>query len=131
MPVFIPVTAAGERSVTVNVGPEIFTFRTYYAAGQDRHWLLDISDSQQRRLMAGINLTPGVDNLIKGMGEVLDGYQLHLVVDEGSEKDPEAPGNTMFLVWFNPGEKNPFVSWDPMELIGNNLWYERRPHGYQ
>lgn len=122
MPVEIPVTPAGERVVSVNVGPDIFIFRTYYAAGQDRHWLLDISDGQENPLITGINLTPGVDNLLKGMGDTLDGYQLHLVVAEGTEKDLEAPGNTMFLVWYNPGEENPFKPLDPMDTIGTDLW---------
>ena len=118
MPVEIPVTAAGERFVTVNVGPDIFIFRTYFADGQDRHWLLDIQDGQSNPLISGINLVPEVNNLLKGMGDVLEGYQLYLAVLEGSAKDLEAPGNTMALVWFNPGEVNPFQPGDPMDLIG-------------
>ena len=122
MPLQIPVTPAGERTVTVNVGPETFNFRTYFVHGQDSHWLLDIQDVQQRPLISGINLVPGVDNLLKGMGDALDGYQLHLCVVSGSEKDLEAPGNTMFLVWFNPGENNPFTAGDPMDRIGEEPW---------
>lgn len=122
MPVEIPITADGERIISVNIGPEIIMFRTYFVCGPDRHWLLDISDSQETPLITGINLVPGVDNLLKGMGDTLDGYQLHLLVLSGSEKDLEAPGNTMALVWFNPGEDNPFRPLDPMDTIGSDLW---------
>ncbi len=122
MPVEIPLTPAGERTVSVNVGPEVLTFRTYYAKGQERHWLLDIRDRQDAPLISGINLVPGVDNLLKGRGEVLEGRQLHLLVERGSEQDLEAPGNTMTLVWFNPGEDNPFHPEDPMDTIGTNVW---------
>jgi hypothetical protein len=122
MPVEIPVTPAGERLVTVNLGPDSFMFRTYFVSGADKHWLLDIRDRQGNALISGINLVPGVDNLLKGMGNTLEGYQLHLLVHEGSEKDLEAPGNTMSLVWFNPGEKNPYAPCDPMENIGAGTW---------
>jgi len=118
MPSVIPVTPAGERTVTVNVGPDIFIFRTYFVSGQDDHWLLDIKDGQENPLITGINLAPGINNLLKGMGDALEGYQLLLLADAGTEKDPEAPGNTMFLFWFNPGEENPFITLDPMETIG-------------
>lgn len=121
MPIIIPVTPAGERFVTVNVGPEIFIFRTYFAYGEDQHWLLDIQDAQSNPLISGINLVPGVDNLLKGMGDTLEGYQLHLLVHDGTEKDLEAPGNTMELIWFNPGEENPFSPLDPMKTIGTEL----------
>lgn len=122
MPVEIPVTPAGERIVSVNVGPDVFTFRTYYVLGADRHWLLDIQDGQNQPLVSGINLVPGVGNLLKGRGDTLEGYQLYLHVESGSEKDEEAPGNTFFLLWFNPGEDNPFTPRDPMETIGSDLW---------
>ena len=117
MPVEIPVTPAGDRAVTVNVGPDVFMFRTYFVSGQDDHWLLDIRDGQGRELISGINLAPGIDNLLKGRGDALDGYQLVVLAGTGTEKNMDAPGTTMFLVWFNPGEKNPFVTLDPMETI--------------
>lgn len=122
MPVEIPVTPAGERIVSVNVGPDVFTFRTYFVLGADRHWLLDIQDGQGQPLILGINLVSGADNLLKGMGDTLEGYQLYLHVESGSEKDEEALGNTMMLVWFNPEEKNPFTPRDPMDTIGSDLW---------
>ena len=122
MPIEIPVTPAGERFVTVNVGPAVFVFRTYFVYGADQHWLLDIMDGQSSALISGINLVPGVDNLLKGMGDALEGYSLYLMVFEGSEKDMEAPGNTMALVWFNPDEENPFGPLDPMETIGTEEW---------
>ena len=122
MPVEIPVTPAGERLVRVNIGAGTFVFRTYFVHGQDDHWLLDIRDNQENPLLSGINLVPGVDNLLKGMGAVLDGHQLHVVATSGMEKDPEAPGNSMALLWFNPGEENPFRPPDPMETIGTGEW---------
>ena len=121
MPVEIPLSPAGERFVTVNVGPEIFIFRTYCTYGADSHWLLDIRNSQNQPLISGINLVRGADNLLKGRGDTLEGYQLYLVVHRGSEKDLNAPGNTMALIWFNPGEVNPFLPQDPMETIGSDM----------
>ena len=119
MPIEIPVTPAGERAVSVNVGPDVFIFRTYFVSGQDDHWLLDILDGQETPIISGINLAPGIDNLLKGRGDALEAFQLLLLADpSGTEKDPEAPGNSMFLVWFNPGEENPFITLDPMETIG-------------
>lgn len=121
MPSIIPMSSAGERTVTVNVGPDVFIFRTYFVAGQDDHWMLDIMDAQEKPLITGVNLVPGVDNLLKGMGDLLEGYQLHLLVESGSEKDMDALGNTMSLVWFNPGEDNPAVPSDPMDTIGTEI----------
>ncbi|WP_394026567.1 phage baseplate plug family protein [Desulfovibrio falkowii] len=121
MPSIIPMSPAGERTVTVNVGPDVFIFRTYFVSGQDDHWLLDILDAQETPLITGINLIPGVDNLLKGMGDTLKGYQLHLLVESGTEKDLDALGNTMSLVWFNPGEDNPAVPSDPMDTIGTEI----------
>ena len=118
MPVQIPVASDGERIVTVNTGAEILIFRTYFVCGQDQHWLLDIMDSQEKPLICGINLVPGVDNLLKGRGDALEDHQLYLHVRSGTEKDLEAPGKTMFLIWFNPGEQNPFAPDDPMLSIG-------------
>lgn len=122
MPKIIPITPAGERTVTVNVGPDVFMFRTYFVFGQDQHWLLDIMDGQENALVSGVNLVPGVDNLLKGHGDVLEGYQLNVTVASGSVKDLEAPGNTFFAVWFNPGEENWIRPGDPMDTIGTDLW---------
>lgn len=123
MPVSIPVTAAGERVASVHVGPEVLQFRTYYVQGQDRRWLLDISAADGTPLAAGVALIPGVDNLLKGRGDTLEGCQLSVRLTRGTERDPDAPGNGMQLVWHNPGEKNPDEPADPMETIGQDvLW---------
>ena len=123
MPILIPVTSAGSRSVRIAAGEEYFTFRAYYAAGQSRHWLLDILDGQERPLVAGVNLVPGVGNLLKGTGEAMDGYQLMAVTDPGtSGTTPESLGRTMQLVLFRPGEFNPFIPMDPMDTVGDDLW---------
>ena len=122
MPVTIPVTAAGSRRVRVAIGPKFFEFHTYYVSGQSRHWLLDIHDDSGNPLIVGINLVPGVDNLLKGRGNVLRGHQLHVLAKKGTETNPEALGNTMTLLWFLPGEENPFTPGDPMDAIGENLW---------
>lgn len=122
MPVEIPLSPDGERVISVNVGPEIFIFRTYFTYGADSHWLLDIRNSQNQPLVSGINLVRGADNLLKGRGDTLEGYQLYLVVHSGSEKDLNAPGNSMALIWFNPNEINPFFAQDPMDTIGTDIW---------
>ena len=119
MPVEIPLNPAGERFVSVNVGPETFIFRSYYTYGADSHWLLDIRNSQNQPLISGINLVRGANNLLKGRGDILNGYQLFLVVYQGSEKDLNAPGNSMALIWFNHNEENPFLDQDPMDTIGS------------
>ena len=122
MPLLIPVTSAGSRRARVRVGSDILVFHTYYVSGQSRHWLLDIQDDQERPLITGINLVPGVDNLIKGRGNVLRGHQLHVLAKKGTETNLDALGNTMALIWFKPGEENPFTPDDPMDAIGENLW---------
>ena len=67
---------------------------------------------------------PGTDNLLKGHGGyALRGCQLLVKVKEGTTgQEIDAPGNTMELIWFNPGEKNPYTVGDPMDAIGENLW---------
>ena len=122
MPVNIPITAAGARRIRVSVGPERFVFRSYYVTGQERHWLLDIFDGQGRPLISGVNLVPGVDNLLKGHGNVLDGHALHVLAKSGTEKNLDAPGKSLTLLWFTPGEKNPYESGDPLETVGEQLW---------
>ncbi len=119
----IPVNASGERTITVNVGPESFRFRTYFVSGESDHWLLDISDIQDRPLITGISLNPGPDNLLKGRGDTLEGYQLFAAVRPGTTgQELEAPGDSLYLIWLNPGESNPLDPGDPMDNVGVGAW---------
>lgn len=126
MPCSIPLTCDGERLCSVNAGKKLFMFRTYFI--QSPHWLLDIYDAQENPLIAGINLTPGSDNLLKGHGDILDGYQLLLVTNpmkhnsDSAHKSLTAPGSTMHLLWLEPGEDNSLLLPDPMEVIGSKGW---------
>lgn len=125
MPKLIPLTPAGDRVIQVNLGGETLSLRCYFVHGQSDHWLLDISDAQGRPLFSGLNLVPGLDNLLKGRGDSLENGRLLAVTrpraGAGAETGLNAPGNDLFLVWLEPGETNPLEPGDPMDAIGEDL----------
>ena len=124
MPISIPLTDDGDQIITVNVGPEIFMFRTYFVHGTYDHWLMDIFDAQENRILGGINLVPGIDNLLKGHGSKLAGYQLSVKCTPGRETALDAPGKDLFVLWYNPGEENPDKPLDPMDTLEKDLaWW--------
>lgn len=114
----IPLTSDGARTVTVETGTNLLTFRTYYSYGQESDWLLDISDVDGNALITGMKLTPGSNSVIKGHGDTLEEYQLYVLLMEGTATSINAPGNNLYLILYLPGEENLYRAQDPMDLIG-------------
>ena len=121
MPVVIPMTPDGARRVTCSVGGRRIVFRSYYSAGQDRKWLLDLYDIDETPLITGIALVPGSDNVIIGQGDTLNGYQLYVLASDNYPYEKEALGNTLNLLMYSPGEENWFNPGDPMMHIGRTI----------
>lgn len=122
MAIIIPATNDGNREVTVNTGSGVYRFRTYYTQGEMDGWYLDIRDDEGNVLRTGIRIVPGCPNLLKGQGDMFLGVQLACAVASGTETTPTALGEGTFLVWFNPGEANPFVIGDPLIDIAPDEW---------
>lgn len=117
MPVFIPMTPDGDRVVTVNTGSGVYAFRSYYASGFERRWLLDIADAAGTPLLGGATVVNGCANLLQGQGEKFHGVQLAAALISGDIGGEEALGETLLLVWYNEGEENDFPTLDPMETL--------------
>lgn len=114
MPVLIPLTADGARSFNIKTNSDVFYMRTYYSDGQTPMWLLDIMDAEQNPLIMGLKLVPGSENIIKGHGDKMAGYQLYVYLEHGEPGAVEALGDTLFLVLYYPGEENLFSVGDPL-----------------
>ena len=116
--VVIPITDAGARIITVDTGGGVYRFRTYYSNGPEQRWLLDIRDTTETDIVTGVTIVPGSANILKGQGDAFKDVQLLAIADDGADLGGlDTPGNTLFLVWINAGEKNPFPDLDPMDTI--------------
>jgi hypothetical protein len=123
MPTLIPLNSQGNRTITVDTrGGGLYSFRSYFSMGIYDGWFVDIADSVGTDLLLGIRVVPGCPNLLKGQGDRFPGRQLACVVLSGRETAPDALGNGTYLVWFNPGEVNPFVIGDPLLEIPYDQW---------
>lgn len=123
MSILIPVNSDGNREILVNVGEGgVYRFRTYFTSGQADGWYLDIRNTAGDPLLLGRRIVPGCPNLLKGQGDNFRNIQLAAVVLYGSERTPDALGNGTYLVWFNPGEENPFLLGDAMIDVPYNQW---------
>lgn len=118
MSVVIPVNNDGARRVTVEISEQRLTFRTYFSTGQANMWLLDIYDNDAAPLIVGINLVPGSDNVLKGHGDVLNGFQLYVLTFDDHYTAPTALGTTVGLIMYAPGEENLFSPGDPLLYLG-------------
>lgn len=119
MPVAIPVTNDGARRVTVELAGQRLTFRTYFSTGQKSMWLLDVYNDENVQLIAGINLVPGSDNVLKGHGDTLDGYQLYVLTMDENYNLPTALGSTVILMMYVPGEENLYSTGDPLLYLNS------------
>lgn len=116
----IPLSPDGERTVAVNVGARTLVFRTYFAPGEKDHWLLDIQDDAESPLVSGINLVPGVGNLLKGQGDKLAEWQAFVDIRPGTDaSDMEAPGNTLVLLWAGIDEE--VEAWPTGDVLTDGL----------
>ena len=121
MPVSIPITPDGARRVTCEIGGKRITFRTYFSDGQENQWLLDLYDEDDTPLIVGISLQPGSNNVIKGQGDILYGFQLYVLAMDDDPTAPNAPGNTLFLLMYAPGEENLYSPGDPLLHLGRTI----------
>lgn len=121
MPTIIPMTADGARRVTVEVAGKRITFRTYYSVGQSPVWLLDLFDTDGTPLITGIALWPGSDNVLKGHGDTLNGYQLFVFATDDNPSSPNALGQSVTLWMYEPGEENLFSPGDPLLYIQKTI----------
>lgn len=126
MPVIVPLNNAGNRRISVNTfGGGVYRFRSYFSqgcAGMYDGWFVDIGDNVGTTLLRGVRVTPGCPNLLKGQGDAFRDVQLACAVIFGKESAPDALGNGAFLIWFNPGEVNPFNVGDPLIDIPYAQW---------
>lgn len=126
MPVIIPLNSDGNRQITVDMlAGGVYQFRSYFSQGSNGiydGWFLDIADSIGTTLIDGVRITPGCPNLLKGQGDNFHGVQVACAVISGVETSLSALGNGTYLVWFNPGETNPFTVGDPLIDIPYDEW---------
>ena len=128
MGVEVPTTDAGARSATYLIGDKYLTFRTYYSSGQQDLWLLDIYDYDGNPLIVGIAILPGSDNVIKGHGDTLNGFQLYVLnMDTLPVGDVKALGESLHLIAYAPGEENAYQNGDPLLTIDESLLVENTP----
>lgn len=114
----LPVTSDGSRSLAINTGRDYLSFKSYFTAGQKNNWLLDIRDGNLNPLLSGVTLVPGSDNVLKGQGDNLAGYQLYVHLDEQADPgDPNGLGLYLRLVLYNPEEENLYKNGDPIEHL--------------
>lgn len=131
MPMLIPLSSHGNRSIAVDTrGGGVYRFRSYYSMGMYDGWFLDIANYNEETLIKGVRIVPGCPNLLIGHGDRFAGRQLACAVLSGREDAPDALGNGTYLVWFNPGEVNPFVIGDPLLDIPYDQWAFHQDRSY-
>lgn len=120
--IVVPLTSDGARRVTIEIGGRRILFRTYFTDGQEKQWLLDLYDNNDEQpLITGLALVPGADNIIKGHGDVLEGFQLYVLAWDDNPTDEEALGETVQLIMYAPGEPNVFIPGDPLMHLGRTI----------
>lgn len=103
----IPLTNDGCRSIEIKLGEKNYKLETYYMPFI-KCWLLDIYDDEDNPIILGINLKPGIQNLVRGLSEFFEEQAMMVVTTDGGNNDtPESMGNTAFLLYFAKGDKLP------------------------
>lgn len=92
----LPLASDGARTVSVNVGDGVYTFRTYWLPGR---WLMDIANSIGDPLACGVVLVPGINNLLRGHGAAFDGVRLVAALSQGDAGDPDNLGVGLKVYW--------------------------------
>ncbi len=123
MPAVVPLTDYGARSVTIVSAGRYLKFRTYYTYGQIPVWLMDVMNLDNLPLITGIALVPGSDNVFKGMGDTLNGFQLYILAMDNMPEAMNALGNTLYAILYEPGEENLYIPGDPMMAIPPHKTY--------
>jgi len=110
----LPLAANPASRVTVDTGNGVFIFATYWMQ-VNKTWLMDILDSNANLLLSGIALLPGIDNLLKGQGELFKNIVMQVQCTNGtSNATADSLGNTAQVLWFTSSEINPIVYKDPL-----------------
>lgn len=114
MPQIIPFNNTGCRTITVELGENVFRMRTYYLP-HIRRWILDIMDSEENPIIMGICLNVGVGNLVKGKSTLFEGQAIRCIpIDGGENNTPDSLGKTVFVVYYAKGEFIPDMYKDKM-----------------
>ena len=110
----LPLAANPASRVTVDTGSGVFVFATYWLPIK-RVWMMDILDSSSNLLLSGIALLPGIDNLLKGHGELFKGLVMQVQCVKGTANNTfDSLGNTAQVLWLTSDEINPIVYPDPL-----------------
>ena len=110
----LPLTANPASRVMVDTGNGVFVFATYWLPNK-KVWLMDILDSSSNLLLSGIALLPGIDNLLKGHGELFKGLVMQVQCIEGTVNNTaDSLGNTAQVLFLTSSETNPIVYPDPL-----------------
>lgn len=110
----LPLNNYPSAITTVDTGNGVYVFATYFKT-TGNVWLMDIYDSASNLLLSGIALLPGIDNLLKGHGELFKGICLQVQCCAGTfNNTSDSLGNTAQVLWFLSTEVNPIVYADPL-----------------
>ena len=110
----LPLNNYPSATVTVDTGNGVYIFATYFMPTKSV-WMLDILDSASNLLLSGIALLPGIDNLLKGHGELFKGICLQVQCNAGTfNNTSDSLGNAAQVLWFLSTEANPIVYVDPL-----------------
>ena len=100
--------------MTVDTGNGVFVFVTYWLPSK-AVWLMDILDSSSNLLLSGIALLPGIDNLLKGHGELFKDSVMQVFCRIGTENNTsDSLGNTAQVMWLTSDEINSIIYQDPL-----------------
>lgn len=114
MPSVIPLNSEGDRVIYVSIANATLVLRTYWTTGQTPTWTMDISDFDGINLINGINLVTGAENVLKGQGDILNGWQMYLYQTAADYTSSNALGNTLFCWIYSPGEEHFSLVGDPL-----------------
>ena len=109
MPLILPFTSDGSRTVSVETPAGTFSFTTYFMP-LIKAWLCDIADGAGNPLVTGLALNTLVTNLLKGHCSKLVDYTLRVYSMSGGENNtPDSLGGDCKAVLFMPGEDMPVL----------------------
>ena len=109
MPMEVPCVPAGARKFIIDAGPEYLSLRTYYSAGVEPVWFLDIASLDGTPLAIGVPILPGSVNLLRGLGDRLADYCIQAVLLDGEQGAPKGLGDKLRLIFWGPGEQKPEI----------------------
>lgn len=121
MPYILPFdnTPSARKTITIN-NVTLVCEVNYFP--NIKCWLMDLyqpanSDTESEiPVITGVNLRTGIDNLIKGKTQLLDGWAINVASISGKDNDSaDSLGNDCFIIVYTPGETVP-VSYEDKKL---------------